>query len=61
MIYMTIFSNSVWCPYIMILIHFIVLRFLNLIEEEIYGANSPIWDPEFKHLPPAHLQATLES
>ncbi|XP_073976502.1 gcn5 acetyltransferase isoform X2 [Rhodnius prolixus] len=43
---------------ILVLTHF--PRFLNLIEEEIYGANSPIWDPEFKHLPPAHLQATLE-
>ena len=28
-------------------------------EEEIYAPNSPIWDPEFRQLPPAHLQAAL--
>lgn len=22
-------------------------RFLSMLEEEVYGANSPIWDPEF--------------
>ena len=22
-----------------------------MLEEEVYGANSPIWDPEFKHTP----------
>ncbi|KAL1116885.1 hypothetical protein AAG570_005354, partial [Ranatra chinensis] len=36
-------------------------KFLSLIEEEIYAPDSPIWDPEFKQVPPAHLQAALES
>ena len=22
-------------------------RFLSMLEEEVYGTNSPIWDPEF--------------
>ena len=26
-------------------------------EEEIYSASSPIWDPEFKQNPPAHVTA----
>ena len=32
----------------LVLTHF--PRFLSLLEEEIYGANSPIWDPEFKQV-----------
>ncbi|XP_014257033.1 histone acetyltransferase KAT2A [Cimex lectularius] len=35
-------------------------KFLDLFEEEVYSPNSPIWDPDFKHSPPPHLQATLE-
>ena len=35
----------------------IILRFLSLLEEEIYSASSPIWDPEFKQNPPAHVTA----
>jgi histone acetyltransferase len=34
---------------------------LSLLEEEIYAVSSPIWDPEFKQVPPSHLQATLET
>ena len=34
----------------LVLTHF--PRFLSLLEEEIYGANSPIWDPEFKQVNP---------
>ena len=37
----------------LVLTHF--PRFLSLLEEEIYSANSPIWDPEFKQNPPAHV------
>lgn len=36
-------------------------RFLSLLEEEIYAQSSPIWDPEFKQVPPSHLQASLET
>lgn len=32
-----------------------------MLESEIYSNNSPIWDPEFKQAPPAHLQAAIES
>lgn len=32
-----------------------------MLEVEIYSDNSPIWDPEFKQLPPSHFQAALES
>lgn len=38
----------------LVLTHF--PRFLTLLEEEIYGANSPIWDPEFRQAPPSHVQ-----
>lgn len=34
----------------LILTHF--PRFLSMLEEEIYGSNSPIWDPEFKQTLP---------
>lgn len=34
-------------------------RFLSVLEEEIYAPTSPIWDPEFRPLPPVHLQASL--
>ena len=40
----------------LVLTHF--PRFLSLLEEEIYGGNSPIWDPEFKQNPPAHVSAS---
>ncbi|XP_046397212.1 histone acetyltransferase KAT2A isoform X1 [Ischnura elegans] len=42
---------------ILVLTHF--PRFLSLLEEEIYGQDSPIWDPDFKQLPPTHLQGTI--
>lgn len=32
-----------------------------MLEAEIYSDGSPIWDPEFKQVPPLHLQAALES
>jgi histone acetyltransferase len=32
-------------------------RFLSLLEKEIYSADSPIWDPDFKQNLPAHLTA----
>jgi len=37
----------------LVLTHF--PRFLSQLEEEIYSQNSPIWDPEFKQNPPAHV------
>ncbi|CAK1542566.1 unnamed protein product [Leptosia nina] len=43
---------------ILVLNHF--PRFLGLLEEEIFSANSPIWDPEFKQMPPSHLQNILD-
>lgn len=30
-------------------------------EEEIYAPNSPIWDPEFRQVPPAHIQAVFDA
>merc|ERR1719414_64348 len=39
----------------LVLTHF--PRFLSLLEEEIYSALSPIWDPDFKQNPPAHVTA----
>jgi histone acetyltransferase len=39
----------------LVLTHF--PRFLSLLEEEIYSTGSPIWDPEFKQNPPAHVTA----
>ncbi|XP_046671365.1 histone acetyltransferase KAT2A [Homalodisca vitripennis] len=44
---------------VLVLTHF--PKFLQLVEEEIYIANSPIWDPEFKQAPPQHLQALPDS
>ncbi|XP_053616213.1 histone acetyltransferase KAT2A isoform X1 [Plodia interpunctella] len=44
---------------VLVLTHF--PRFLALLEEEIYSANSPIWDPEYKQQPPTHLQAILDN
>lgn len=38
----------------LVLTHF--PRFLSLLEEEIYSANSPIWDPDFRQAPPPHVQ-----
>uniref|UniRef100_T1JCV1 histone acetyltransferase n=1 Tax=Strigamia maritima TaxID=126957 RepID=T1JCV1_STRMM len=34
----------------LVLTHF--PRFLSMLEEEVYGANSPIWDPDFKQVLP---------
>lgn len=44
---------------VLILTHF--PKFLSMLEAEIYSDNSPIWDPEFKQVPPSHLQVALES
>ncbi|XP_040577469.1 histone acetyltransferase KAT2B isoform X2 [Lepeophtheirus salmonis] len=41
----------------LVLTHF--PRFLSLLEEEVYGADSPIWDPEFKQAPPPHVQQAM--
>jgi histone acetyltransferase len=30
---------------------FVVGRFLNLLEEEVYSSSSPIWDPDFNQNP----------
>lgn len=43
---------------VLVLTHF--PRFLAMLETEIYAANSPIWDPEFKQTPPSHFQAAAE-
>jgi len=39
----------------LVLTHF--PRFLSQLEEEIYSNHSPIWDPEFKQNPPAHVNS----
>lgn len=44
---------------VLVLTHF--PRFLALLEEEIFSPNSPIWDPEYKQIPPNHLQAILDN
>nr|XP_026491863.1 histone acetyltransferase KAT2A [Vanessa tameamea] len=44
---------------VLVLNHF--PRFLGLLEEEIFSANSPIWDPDFKQMPPVHLQAIIDN
>ncbi|XP_068622942.1 histone acetyltransferase KAT2A isoform X1 [Battus philenor] len=44
---------------VLVLTHF--PRFLGLLEEEIFSANSPIWDPDYKQVPPNHLQAILDN
>ncbi|XP_072945715.1 histone acetyltransferase KAT2A, partial [Epargyreus clarus] len=44
---------------VLVLNHF--PRFLGLLEEEIFSANSPIWDPDYKQMPPNHLQAILDN
>ncbi|CAH0719044.1 unnamed protein product, partial [Brenthis ino] len=44
---------------ILVLNHF--PRFLGLLEEEIFSSNSPIWDPEFKQIPPVHLQSIIDN
>ncbi|XP_074659125.1 histone acetyltransferase KAT2A-like isoform X2 [Tubulanus polymorphus] len=41
----------------LVLTHF--PRFLSMLEEEVYGGNSPIWDPEFTHNPPSVATATM--
>lgn len=32
---------------VLILLHPYVLRFLSMLEEEVYSQSSPIWDPDF--------------
>lgn len=32
-----------------------------MLETEIYSDNSPIWDPDYKQIPPTYLQSALES
>ncbi|KAG6440336.1 hypothetical protein O3G_MSEX001186 [Manduca sexta] len=44
---------------VLVLTHF--PRFLALLEEEIFSVNSPIWDPDFKQIPPNHLQQILDN
>ncbi|KAG7304888.1 hypothetical protein JYU34_010283 [Plutella xylostella] len=44
---------------VLVLTHF--PRFLALLEEEIFSADSPIWDPDYKQVPPSHLQAILDN
>lgn len=44
---------------VLVLTHF--PRFLGLLEEEIFSSNSPIWDPEYKPVPPNHLQSILDN
>ncbi|OAD58747.1 Histone acetyltransferase KAT2B [Eufriesea mexicana] len=34
---------------------------INHTQAEIYSDNSPIWDPDFKQVPPTYLQSALES
>lgn len=34
---------------------------MSSLEVEIYSDNSPIWDPEFKQIPPSAFQTALES
>ena len=40
----------------LVFIHF--PRFLSLLEKEINSGQSPIWDPDFKQNPPAHVAAS---
>lgn len=42
----------------LVLTHF--PRFLSLLEEEIYGNDSPIWDPEFRSQHPSQVQQMNE-
>lgn len=44
---------------VLVLTHF--PPFLNHMEEEIYAASSPIWDPEFKHVPVTPHHSHLEA
>lgn len=50
---------NVYVQQVLVLTHF--PRFLALLEEEIFSANSPIWDPDYKQVPPNHLQAILDN
>ncbi|KAG0428131.1 hypothetical protein HPB47_024871 [Ixodes persulcatus] len=43
----------------LVLTHF--PRFLSVLEEEVYGSNSPIWDPDFKQNPPANATSADRS
>lgn len=44
---------------VLVLTHF--PPFLNHMEEEIYATSSPIWDPEFKHVPVTPHHSHLEA
>ncbi|XP_063242704.1 histone acetyltransferase KAT2A isoform X2 [Bacillus rossius redtenbacheri] len=44
---------------VLVLTHF--PKFLCALEDEIYATNSPIWDPEFKQVPPSALHPAAES
>ena len=39
---------------------FVLFRFLTMLEDEVYGTSSPIWDPEFSqtNVPNSPPQAT---
>uniref|UniRef100_A0A0C9S049 histone acetyltransferase n=1 Tax=Fopius arisanus TaxID=64838 RepID=A0A0C9S049_9HYME len=43
---------------VLVLTHF--PKFLSMLEVEIYS-DSPIWDPEFKQVPPPHLHVSTDS
>ncbi|XP_017893660.1 histone acetyltransferase KAT2A isoform X1 [Ceratina calcarata] len=43
---------------VIVLTHF--PKFLSMLEAEIYSNSSPIWDPDFKQVPPTYLQSALE-
>ncbi|XP_045472544.1 histone acetyltransferase KAT2A [Harmonia axyridis] len=44
---------------VMLLTHF--PPFLNVLDKELFAPSSPIFDPDFKHIPTLHLQSLLES
>ncbi|KAK9869565.1 hypothetical protein WA026_003317 [Henosepilachna vigintioctopunctata] len=44
---------------VMLLTHF--PPFLNALDKELFAPKSPIFDPDFKHIPTLHLQNLLES
>lgn len=43
-------SHAYWISVVLLILHIaysFLCRFLSMLEEEVYGANSPIWDVEF--------------
>ncbi|KAH0550003.1 histone acetyltransferase KAT2A [Cotesia glomerata] len=44
---------------VLVLTHF--PKFLSMLEGEIFSNTSPIWDPEFKQVPPYHLHLSLDA